>query len=59
MKSSKAHGLAKLTADQVRSIHQAYWQEWKTQTELAEAYGVSVMTVHRIVNKISYKHVDR
>lgn len=53
------NGQAKLREKQVRSIYHIYHNRIYNQYELADMFGVSVMTICRIVNKKSWKHLWR
>lgn len=50
------HGMAKLTADQVRAIRAAH-AGGETYTALAGRYGVAVSAIHNIVNRRRWKHI--
>ncbi len=51
------HGRAKLTREQVLEIREKY-VPWKYSThKLAEEYGVSEMTIHRIVKRKLWTHI--
>jgi len=47
----------KLTEDDVREIRRLYSQKEITQQELAQKYGVSKLTMHRILRELSWSHV--
>ena len=42
------HGMAKLTSDGARAIKELYFRERRTQREIAELFGVHIMTVSDI-----------
>lgn len=55
----EANGQAKLKEKQVREIYAIYHNKIYNQYSLAEMFGVSVMTICRIVNKKSWRHLWR
>jgi len=48
---------AKLTEDQIRRIRERYKAKEITQKALAAVYGVSLDTIHKVVNRVYWKHV--
>ena len=52
-----SHGMAKLTAKQVRNIRSSYANGRVTQTELAARYGVSNQLISTIVTWKTWKHL--
>lgn len=55
----ETNGQAKLKEKQVREIYAIYHNKIYNQYSLAEMFSVSVMTICRIVNKKSWKHLWR
>ena len=53
----RARGRAKLTADKVRLMRQAYEAGW-TLTALAQQFGISVPSTYEAVKRRTWKHVD-
>jgi DNA invertase Pin-like site-specific DNA recombinase len=53
----EAHGLAKLTDDDVRTIRRLA-SDGVTQTDLAGRFGVTQPQVSRIVNRRLWRHID-
>ena len=53
------NGQAKLKEEEVRQIYTIYHNGIYNQYELAKMFGVSVMTICRIVNKKSWRHLWR
>jgi hypothetical protein len=51
------NNMAKLTADQVRSIRAEYARGNTNRHELGEKYGVSHMAIYRIVKHRTWKHI--
>jgi hypothetical protein len=49
---------AKLTAQDVQSIRWLHANGTYTQARLGEMFGVSLMSVNRIVHRQSWRHVD-
>lgn len=49
---------AKLTADDVRLMRRLRVDEGWSQRELARAFGVCRITVHRVLTRKSWAHVD-
>lgn len=56
-KRGEANHLAKLTATIVSKIRQRY-TEGQSAPILAMAYNVSRQTIHRIVKRVNWKHID-
>lgn len=53
----ESHITAKITEADVLSIRRVYAEGSVTQAELAEQYGISHQQVHRIVNRLRWKHI--
>jgi hypothetical protein len=53
----EAHGMHKLTEDQVREIRSRYEGGGISTTKLAEEYGLNQKTVWEIIHRILWKHV--
>lgn len=47
-----------LTDDDVRAIRRAYGPGLETQHSLARRYGVSQVSIGKIVNRVTWRHVD-
>lgn len=56
-RSVRARARAKLTASQVKLIREAYGTGWGI-TALAQDFDVSPATIHAIVNRTAWKHVE-
>lgn len=52
----EAHGQSKLTDEDVRLIRKLYSKGW-TLAELAEMFGVSSPTIHRVVKRTGWVHI--
>ncbi len=50
------HHASKLTPESVKEIRKLYPE--KTITEISKLFGISITTTSRIINNISWKHVD-
>jgi hypothetical protein len=48
---------ARFTEDDIRSIRDVYESKGATQEALAAQYGVSLMTINKIVNRKTWRHV--
>ena len=51
-------GSAGMTSNDVQSIRQIYETQDVSQKSLAERYNVSPMTIHNIVTRKTWKHVE-
>jgi hypothetical protein len=57
VKRGEANAAAKLTADAVRSIR-SRWEAGESQPSIAERLGVSLDTVHRVIRRLTWRHVE-
>jgi hypothetical protein len=48
------HGMAKLTAAEVRSIREEFIDKYGEQVKLAQKYGVHKATIHAIVRGVNW-----
>ncbi|KKN73105.1 hypothetical protein LCGC14_0404140 [marine sediment metagenome] len=53
------HGMAKLTENSVKVIIRKYQTGLFTQKEIAKVYGVTDVTISKIVNNKLWKHIWR
>lgn len=51
------HHLSRLTEEQVLAIRKEYVKGVVGHKKLAKKYGVTSMTIHLIVNRITWKHI--
>jgi len=51
-------GSAGMTSKDVQSIRQIYEEQGVSQKSLAERYNVSPMTIHNIITRKTWKHVE-
>lgn len=49
---------AKLTEEQVRKIREEYTDPQVTYAVLARRYGVTPVTIGRVINRVNWGHVD-
>ena len=54
----ETHWGAKLNEEAVRRIRKLHAAGLATQAELAREYGVSVLTIRKVVRRISWRHVQ-
>jgi hypothetical protein len=57
VRRGEANGWAKLTKKEVLEIRRLYELRARTYLQLAEDFGISDVTVHRIVKRLAWKHV--
>lgn len=50
-------GAARLTPESVRAIRESYASTSRTQQQLADEYGVHIMTINDIINERTWKEV--